>query len=216
MKVLITGSSKGIGRAVAILFIEKGYAVYGIDICEDTIRHRNYTHYISDVADAATLPDIPDVAILVNNAGVQGSGRDIEVNLKGAINCTEKYGIQPLISSIVNIASVSAHNGAEFPEYAASKGGLLAYTKNAAKRVAVYGATCNSISPGGVLTDLNLPVMNDTEKWGKIMDMTPLRKWATPEEIAGWIYFLAVTNKSMTGQDVLVDNGEIINHTFVW
>lgn len=215
-KVLITGSSKGIGRAVANTFILNGYSVYGIDLEEDTIHHKNYTHYVCDVSDTTALPDIPDIKILVNNAGVQNSGRDIEINLFGTINCTEKYGIQSAISSIVNIASTSAHNGAEFPEYVASKGGILSYTKNVAKRVAVFGATCNSVSPGGVLTELNAPVINDKDKWYQIMEQTPLRKWATAEEIADWIYFLAVTNKSMTGQDVLIDNGEFFNHNFVW
>ena len=215
-KVLITGCSKGIGRAAAIMFIQNGYTVHGIDIQEDTIHRKDYTHHICDVSDAASLPDIPEVQILINNAGVQDSGRDIEVNLLGTINCTEKYAIQPSILSIVNIASGSAHSGAEFPEYVASKGGMLSYTKNTAKRVAAFGATCNSISPGGVLTELNHPVMNDEDKWRRIMEQTPLRKWAEAEEIADWIYFLAVTNKSMTGQDVLIDNGEIINHNFVW
>lgn len=80
----------------------------------------------------------------------------------------------------------------------------------------MFGATCNSVSPGGVLTELNAPVINDKDKWHQIMEQTPLRKWATAEEIADWIYFLAVTNKSMTGQDVLIDNGEFFNHNFVW
>ena len=57
---------------------------------------------------------------------------------------------------MLNVCSTSAHNGAEFPEYCASKGGLLAYTKHLAMRIAQYGATCNSISPGGVITPMNL------------------------------------------------------------
>lgn len=58
--------------------------------------------------------------------------------------------------------------------------------------------------------------MNDKDKWAAIMEMTPLKKWATREEIAEWIYFMLFVNKSMTGQDVLIDNGEMFNHTFVW
>ena len=58
--------------------------------------------------------------------------------------------------------------------------------------------------------------MNDNEKWDKIMEMTPLKKWATPAEAADWVYFLAVINKSCTGQDIIIDNGEIWNHTFIW
>ena len=154
--------------------------------------------------------------ILINNAGVQDSGRDIDVNLRGTIYCTEKYGIQPNIKSIVMTASVSAHNGAEFPEYCASKGGVLAYTKNVALRVAKYGATCNSISAGGVITELNAHILENPALWDQVMAETLLPKWATVEEMAEWTYFLAVVNQSMTAQDILIDNGEIAKANFVW
>ena len=114
------------------------------------------------------------------------------------------------------MASSSASNGAEFPLYAASKGGILAYTKNVAMRVAPFGATCNSLDPGGVLTPLNECVMNDEKLWAEIMNETPLKKWATPEEMADWAYFLTVTNTFCTGQSILVDGGESINSHFVW
>lgn len=58
--------------------------------------------------------------------------------------------------------------------------------------------------------------MKDKEAWSQIMDLTPLSKWATPEECAQWIYFLTVENKSMTGQHLMIDNGESIKQTFVW
>ena len=108
------------------------------------------------------------------------------------------------------------HTGAEFPLYCASKGGILAYTKNVAMRVAPYGATCNSLDPGGVLTPLNECVMSDPDLWAQIMDETPLKKWATPEEMADWAYFLTVVNTFCTGQNILVDGGESINYHFVW
>lgn len=216
MKVVITGTTRGMGRAVALKFLQEGHMVYGIDIEASSIEHGNYIHQQADVSNKAKLPEITDVNILINNAGIQNSGRDIDVNLHGVIHCTEKYGLQPSIKAILNQASVSAHNGAEFPEYVASKGGVLSYTKAIAKEVAKYGATCNSISFGGVLTEINRPVMDDKEAWNEIMDMTPLRKWATPEEAAEWIYFLTVINKSMTAQDVIIDNGEMMNHHFVW
>lgn len=216
MKVLITGTTTGIGRAIAVKFLEEGNDVIGFDVKNGTIDHEKYTHLIVDVANKENLPDIEGVDILVNNAGVQESGRDIDVNLMGTIYCTEKYGIQPKIKSIVQTASVSAHNGAEFPEYCASKGGVLSYTKNVALRVAKYGATCNSISAGGVITELNGHILNDKKLWNAVMDETLLPKWATVEEMADWVYFLAVTNKSMTAQDVLIDNGEIAKANFVW
>ena len=114
------------------------------------------------------------------------------------------------------VASASAHSGSEFPEYAASKGGMISYMKNVALRVAEYGATANSLSPGGVLTELNARVINDRDKWNKIMSLTLLPKWAEVEEIAEWIYFVTVINKSMTAQDILIDNGEIAKAHFIW
>lgn len=215
MKVLITGTSNGIGNAVAKKFLSLGHIVAGIDVCGPTITHAAYTHYRADIA-CDELPEICGTEVLVNNAGVQDSGRDIDVNLKGTIRVTEKYGICDGIKSVLFIASASAHNGSEFPEYAASKGGMIAYMKNVALRVAKYGATANSLSPGGVTTALNERVMNDKEMWRRIMDQTLLPKWASAEEIAEWAYFVTVVNKSMTAQDILIDNGEIAKAEFVW
>ena len=217
MRVLITGSSSGIGRECAVLFLEKGYEVLGIDIKEDTIKHPLYTHFSQDVRDKENLPCIDGINILITSAGVQNSGDDISINLKGTINTVEKYGVKEEIESILMISSASAHTGLEFPEYSASKGGVLSYMRNVARRVAEYGATCNSISPGGVITDLNKPVMEDEKLWNEIMDLTPLRKWATSREIAEWVYFLTVVNRSATGEDFLIDSGETkLNGSFIW
>ena len=161
------------------------------------------------------LPQVQDVDILINNAGVQNED-DINVNLKALIHITEKYGVQQNIKSILNIGSASAHTGSEFPEYCASKGGVVAYTKNVALRVAQFGATCNSLDPGGVFTPLNDCVVNDPDLWNEIMEQTPLKKWATPSDIAQWAYFLTVINNFCTGQSIVVDGGESINSHFVW
>ena len=215
MKVLITGTSQGIGKAIAELFVSRGHDVIGIDRQKSSIENASYTHFLCDVRDKDALPNIDGVEILINNAGTQNED-DIDVNLKALIYITEKYGVQEKIKSILNIGSASAHTGAEFPEYCASKGGVLSYTKNVAMRVAKYGATCNSLDPGGVITPLNYCVMNDPFLWGQIMNETPLRKWATAEEIAEWAYFLTVTNTFCTGQSILVDGGESINYNFIW
>ena len=215
MKILITGTSQGIGKAIAEKFLQEGHDVIGIDRQPGSIEHSAYTHYECDVRDTEKLPCVDGVEVLVNNAGTQNES-DIDTNLKALIQVTEKYGIQKNIRSVLNIGSASGHTGAEFPEYCASKGGVLAYTKNVAMRIAPFGATCNSLDPGGVLTPLNACVMNDDELWAQIMEETPLKKWATPEEIAEWAYFLTVTNTFCTGQNILVDGGESINYHFVW
>ena len=215
MKILITGTSRGIGKAIAEMFLKNGHEVFGIDREEASVEDKSYTHYLVDIRDYDRLPDIEGVNILINNAGTQ-NGDDIDINLKALIHITEKYGVQKNIRSILNIGSASAHTGSEFPEYCASKGGVMAYTKNTAMMVASFGATCNSLDPGGVLTPLNECVMNDEELWEQIMDETPLRRWATPEEIAEWAYFLTAVNTFCTGQSIIVDGGECIKHNFVW
>ena len=213
MRVLITGTSQGIGKAIAEKFLSCGHQVIGFDKLQSSITDESYAHYQCDIR--KDLPEINDIDILINNAGTQNEG-DIDTNLKALIKVTEKYGIRPGIRSILNIGSASGHTGAEFPEYCASKGGVIAYTKNVALRVASYGATCNSLDPGGVLTPLNDCVINDPTLWNEIMEQTPLKRWATPEEIAQWAYFLTVENTFCTGQSIIVDGGESINSHFVW
>ena len=215
MNVLVTGSARGIGKAIAERFLKENFSVIGIDRNDSTINNKNYTHFVCDVRDYDNLPNLNDVNILINNAGTQNED-DININLKSLIHITERYGVQEKITSILNIGSASAHTGAEFPEYCASKGGVLAYTKNVAMRVAKYNATCNSLDPGGVITPINDCVINDKKLWEEIMNETPLKRWATPEEIAEWAYFLTVINSFCTGQSIVVDGGESINYNFVW
>ena len=215
MKIVVTGSSNGIGKAIAQKFLDCGHNVIGIDKIKATFSHANYTHYVCDVF-SGDLPEIDGVDVLVNNAGVQNSGCDIDVNLKGTIRVTEKYGVQPNIKSVVFVASASASTGSEFPEYVASKGGMVSYMKNVALRIAHYGATSNSLSPGGVTTPLNQHILDSAELWQQVMDETPLKKWATAEEIAEFAYFVAVVNKSMTAQDIIIDNGESAKSNFIW
>ena len=115
MKVIITGTSQGIGKAIAELFLSNGHTVIGIDRQGASISHLCYTHYVCDVRDREHLPSIDGVQILINNAGTQNED-DIEINLRALIYITEKYGVQQDIKSILNIGSASAHTGAEFPE----------------------------------------------------------------------------------------------------
>ena len=132
MKVLITGSSRGIGKAVALRFLSLGYEVVGIDLLPSSIDNLNYKHYICDIKKYDDLPDVTDIDYLFNNAGLQNCPDDIENNLVGTINVTKKYGFQESIKSILFNASASASTGFEFDRYVASKAGIVGYMKHIA------------------------------------------------------------------------------------
>lgn len=217
MNILITGSSSGIGLAVTKRFIKLGHFVYGLDLNESTFKHPSYKHFRCDASSKDELPDIRDINIIFNNAGKQNSEDDIKNNLVSAINVTEKYGFTDSIKSILFNASASARSGFEFPNYVASKAGVVGYMKNVASRLASKGVTVNSLSLGGVITDSNKDVMKDEKLFKKIMDVTPMKKWMSLDEVCDFVIFMTLTNKSMSGQDILVDNGEYnLNNTFVW
>lgn len=224
MKVLITGTSCGIGRASAVKFLKEGHTVFGIDLKPDSLggtfpESKNYTHFNADISRKETLPELGDIEILVNNAGIQsGTEKDIQVNLFGTMNVTEKYAFQKSIKSVLFISSVSAVTGNEFPEYVASKAGINGYMKNCAIRLAnAFRATANSLCFGGVSTELNKPVLENPKLWEKIMEVTPLKKWISAEEAAEWCYFLTVTNTFCTGQEINVSGGERnCADLFVW
>ena len=98
MKVLVTGSSQGIGKAIAEKFLNERFEVIGFDRELPSISHENYKHYLLDVRDYQFYPEIDDINILINNAGTQNED-DIDINLKALIKITEKYGVQKNIRS---------------------------------------------------------------------------------------------------------------------
>lgn len=88
--------------------------------------------------------------------------------------------------------------------------------KNLALSLAARGVTCNSISPGGVITPANRHILEDEKLYRAVLDETLLGKWAEAEEIAELAYFLTAVNRSMTGEDLLIDNGEMLKSNFIW
>ena len=165
---------------------------------------------------AESIPDLPEAEILINNAGTLEEGEAIEVNLTGTIRFTERFKDSPALRSVLFIASASARNGAEFPMYVASKAGLVGYMKNLALTLGPRGVTCNSISPGGVVTPANRHILESEELYAAVKAETLLGKWAQPEEVAELAYFLTAVNRSITGEDILMDNGEMLRSNFIW
>ena len=216
MKILVTGASGGIGSAICKKFLECGHEVTGMDILPASFSHERCSHIVHDISDRE-YPDIPDIEVLINCAGIQSQDeKDIDVNLTSTIALTEHYAFQEKIRAVVNIASASGLTGSEFPHYAASKGGMVAYTKNLALRLAKYGATANALCPGGVITDLNRHIIESEELYEAVLNEALLHRWSEPEEIAEWTYFVAVVNRSMTGESLLIDNGEALKSNFIW
>ena len=215
MNVIVTGTASGIGRATAERFLAGGHTVIGFDIAESVIEHPAYVHHQLDIR-SKELPDVADVAAIVNCAGTLDEDLAISVNLEGTIAFTRRYVESPSLRSVVFVASASARNGAEFPLYVASKAGIVGFMKNLALALAPRGITVNSISPGGVITPANRHILESGELYDAVKAETLLGKWAEPQEIAELAYFLAVTNRSMTGEDLLVDNGEMLKSNFIW
>ena len=215
MRVVITGPASGIGRAAAEKFLREGHEVFGFDLRESAIDHPRYRHFVQDIR-AESIPDLPEAEILINNAGTLEEGEAIDVNLTGTIRFTERFKDSPALRSVLFIASASARNGAEFPRYVASKAGLVGYMKYLALNLAPRGVTVNSVSPGGVITPANAHILENEALYDAVKAETLLGKWAEASEVADLVYYLSVINRSITGEDILMDNGEQLKSNFIW
>ena len=190
-------------------------------------------HYAVDVADHAAvqkvgaqiLTDFTKIDILVNNAGVTRDGLAmrmsiedwdtvINTNLRGAFNVTQsivRAMIKQRSGRILNITSVIGLIGnAGQTNYAASKAGLIGFTKSLARELASRNITVNAIAPGFITTDMTAGLSDEIKK--TIQSQIPLGKTGTPEDIANTVAFLASAEASyITGQVICVDGGMVMS-----
>lgn len=236
--VLVTGSTRGIGKSVAEAFAKEGATVVVIGRNQDQASQTAAEivqkggladGYACDVTDLKQVQETVNklldkhkcIDILVNNAGITRDNllfriddndwdEVLKVNLKGTFNVT-KVVARPMLKArsgkIISIASVIGIIGnAGQSNYAASKAGIIGFSKSVAKELAVRGITANVVAPGYIRTDMTDKLPEAVQQ--KVLEQIPLQKFGSASDVAGVCLFLASSAADyITGQTIVVDGG---------
>jgi 3-oxoacyl-[acyl-carrier protein] reductase len=236
---LVTGGSRGIGRAVAGALAAAGARV--VVVARDRARAQaaaaelpgtGHAGFACDVADPAAVDDLlktveaelGPIDVLVNNAGVTDDNllvrlsdeawdRVLDTNLKGAFNlirAAAKGMMRRRQGRIVNVTSVVGLVGNKGQaNYAASKAGLIGLTKAVAKELASRNVLCNAVAPGYIETEMTAALGEAARE--ALSGQIALGRLGQPEDIAGVVRFLAGPGASyITGQTIVVDGGMVM------
>ena len=231
LTVVVTGGSRGIGAATVALFAEQGHAVYFLYEKEHAAakavsQQTGATAICCDVADntavKAAFSQIPDVDVLVCNAGICGYGlmsqtseeewdRVFAVNVKGIYHCVNAatpFFLKKQKGSIVTVSSMWGQTGASCEvAYSATKGAVIAMTKALAQELGPSGVRVNCVSPGVILTDMCASVAPEVLE--EMAQDAPIGRNGTPEDVAKAIAYLAQAD-FVTGQVLPVNGGYVL------
>lgn len=236
---IITGGSRGIGKAIVETFVKQGAnvaftyssssdAAKAIEnkLSTNIVKVKSYKSDASNFEEAqllaaSVLKEFGSIDILINNAGItkdnllmrmseEDFDRVIQVNLKSVFNMTkavQRTMLKQRKGSIINMSSVIGVKGnAGQSNYAASKAGILGFTKSMAIELGSRNIRSNAIAPGFIVTEMTEELGEETIK--RYFEAIPIKRGGTPEEIANACVFLGSDMSSyITGQVLNVDGG---------
>lgn len=224
--VLVTGASKGIGKAIASILVNEGYQVYICARHEDVLKQTAQDigakgYFVCDLSNDSAFKSLTEnnFDILINNAGAYvyasvENTRDEDIKTLIKLNIETPYKLiksvipymkQKKWGRIVNIGSISGVVGeANASLYSMTKSAFTGLTKSLALELAQYNITINTVNPGWVETELASDAVNNSDfSYEEELDMIPQRRFIQPEEIANLVkYIISEDAKGMTGQNI--------------